>query len=788
MIKKLGFVFLILVTLTAGGGAIYLSQVNRYQLDGEIAVDHFSEEVVIRRDGNGIPYVFAKNLPDLIRGQAFVVGQDRVFQVELYRKMIKGELAELIGEAGLDSDIQLRVMGLYQNAARHAAQLKAESRKFLEWYAEGYNAFLENCSDDFPIELSLLGITPQKISVADLMSVQHYIGFSHSQNYPDEVLALNLQEAVGPALAQQLLPLNINPDRIDKTLSFDMVPAPLPEGLSSRRAPSIAPIARVPKFGSNNWVVGSRRSTGNLPIVVNDPHLDARILPGPWFPIGLQSPEVQAVGAAIPGLPGILLGRNRHLAFGVTNAYGDSQDLYLEDEEGGNYQIRKEEIRIKDSESKDGYRIHPLQIRYTRRGPVISDHEVFGFLSRQPVSLRWTLAELNGNTIGINHFLTARTAAELDSLIGQIDAIFLNFVFADDQGSIGHRASGLVPIRAGKKGALPRKAPATDDWIGYIPKNEMPGQLNPVRGWIGTANHDTRPDSFPYYYSAHFSPYYRYERISEIMADNSPKGPEDHWQYMMDVTNTHARKLTPVFVRALSQDSMTVSLAKYLQEWDFQDEASSVAASIFHLCHEYLLRQIFAGKLSDDLLEQFLELRYFWLQRTDEWITSGQSDWFDNPETPAQETLNGLIVKAGKKTRSRLTVLFGEEPDDWTWGAMHQIRFMSPLRTSGAGSDWLGHKKTPVPGSGETINRGQYNLNEGPYQSQWFSSMRMVADLADPEKIRAVVSGGNAARQFHPFLKSQLENWLSENWIPWWFTPEKINEHKVHELVLKPVQ
>ncbi len=800
MIKKLSIILLVLLGALFGGGFLYLRQINNFQVDGEIPIKSITDRITIKRDANGIPYIFAQNIPDLIRGQGFAVGQDRIFQVELYRKMIKGQLSELIGETGLTSDIQLLVLGLQRNAARHAQLLDQESKDFLTWYAEGYNAFLTTGKKDFPVELSLLGITPAPMTIEDLMAVQHYIGFSHGQNYADEVLGLNLASALGPETASKLSPLNINPDRKNAVLK-----------LQSRETDSLPTISyvppsqemlpvNVPNFGSNNWTVNGLRSTSKKPLIVNDPHLDSRILPGAWFPIGLFCPEVSAVGSAIPGLPGILTGRNKQMAFGVTNAYGDSQDLYLESEDPREkdhyldhgqripYQIIESEIRIKDDAAPDGFRKQPIKIRSTKRGPIISDHAVFNLNTDHPVSLRWVLAELEGQTIGVNHLLTANTVQEMDSLIGKIDIIYLNFVFADVNGSIGHRASGLVPIRAGGAGAVARQPSKKDDWIGFIPKNEMPGQIDPVKGWLGTANHDTRPDSFPYYYSAHFSPYYRYERIDDFLSEKVPKSPEDHWQFMLDVTNAHARRLNATLTKALKEDERTVDLGNYLEQWDYRDETHSVAASIFHLTHEYLLRLILQDQLSSELLNQFFQLRYYWLQRMDEVILNGDEAWINDIRTPEKETLDQLIVQAGQMARERLAELFGEDPKNWTWGQLHTLNFISPLRTSGIGREWLGYRKLAVAGSGETINRGQYVLDEGPYEAQWFSSMRMVVDLADHEKIRAVISGGNAARQFHPYFKSQIAPWARGEWLPWWFDPVKINEHKVHELVLIPEQ
>lgn len=799
MFKKILFALVFLLFIAIGAGSYYLSHVNDYQVDGQLSLDLLEEEVKVTRDKNGVPYIHAQNLADLIKAQGFVVAQDRIFQVELYRAIIEGKLASLVGEVGLDSDIQMLVLGVYENAVRHAAQLDEASRQYLQWLADGYNAYLETKADETPIEFSLLGFKPRPIAIQDLMAVQHYMGFTHSQNHEDEIMSLNLERALGKDKAASLFPLNINPDRQQAVMEIwrdSLAKEDLISGNFSKTTRNPWVPTSMPTLGSNNWVVNGKKSVTGLPIMVNDPHLDATILPGPWFPIGLFAPGIQAVGATVPCLPGILVGRTKHLALGVTNSYGDSQDLYLESpdpskedhylEQGVStpYRIKELSIGIKDEGAEGGMRQQALRLRYTSRGPLLSDHPFFGLDSKKPVSFRWALAETASTTIGLDRLLLAEDIYDLDSVIADIDVIFLNFVFADVKGNIGHRSSGQIPIRRGHQGALAKGATAEDDWIGFIPKAEMPGQMNPGKNWLGTANHDVRPDSFPYYYSSHFSPNYRYKRIGEMLTAKEKSSAEDQWKNLMDVTNLHAKRFTPIFIQALAQDENTKDLAAILEDWDFQDNIASLGAGVYHLIHEDLVRLILEDDLPAPLFETLLDMRYYWLQRVDDWIASGDSPWIDKQQTAEKESLSDLIVEAGKLSKERLTELLGTDPQKWTWGALHKVVFVSPLRTSGTGRDWVGGGEHPANGSGETLNRGQYVMDRGPYESKWFSSMRMVADLSDNEKIRAVVSGGNAARQFHPGLTSQLEAWVKEEPLYWWLDPAKAEAEAVHTLIL----
>ena len=341
---------------------------NSHQLDGSIQLPQLNAPVVVHRDELGIPYIFAQNIADAIRTQGFLVGQDRVFQVELYRAVIEGRLASLVGDTGLESDIKMRVIGLTDNAKRHYSFLDQTSRDFLQWYAEGYNAFLAERQHEFPIELGLLGIEPKPITPADLLSVQHYAGFVQGRNYEDEILILNLAKELGFEKLWEILPLNINPDRrgnveLDGSASTQSqlreTLATIDLNVLQQQAPSRLPFSQ-PSLGSNNWVGGSSKSEKGAPILANDPHLDASILPGPWYPVGIFTDDIKAIGANLPGVPGIMVGRNQHVAFGVTNAYGDSQDLffetvspdapnsYLDNGESKPFEIHQSTIKIKD--------------------------------------------------------------------------------------------------------------------------------------------------------------------------------------------------------------------------------------------------------------------------------------------------------------------------------------------------------------------------------------------------------------------------------------------------------
>ncbi|MEM9820616.1 MAG: penicillin acylase family protein [Bacteroidota bacterium] len=768
-------------------GYFWLTNANNYQREGKFEIAINDQPIKIMRDNNGIAYVFAQSKADAIRGQAFVTAQDRLFQIEFYRALIRGEAASLVGNTMLDSDIQMRVLDLYGNAQRSYVHLDESTQNALQWYCEGFNEYLKVGTAEFPLELSLLGIEPRILQPVDILSIIHFVGLLHSQNMGDEILSLNL--AARTDFATDLLPLSINLDR-NKALRFTVDSVALSSSKKTdvgwRSSPS--PMLPYLRLGSNNWAISGERSTSGKPILCNDPHVDARVLPGVFYPIGLFCPEFKAVGIATAGIPGLLSGRNEYVAFGVTNAYGDSQDLFIEETEGDFYRQGEEKIPFKRRKEiivvKDSMAVE-LDIRSTSRGPIISDFPVFNVMTNDVLSLRWSLTATKSKSIGFDRLLEAKNVAEFRTALRGMDVLFFNYAVADVGGNIAHQSTGLVPIRKNHTGEVPQLGNGEDSWVGFIPKAELPHMINPERGWIGTANHDTRPDDYPYYYSNHFSPYYRYQRLKEVFAKDQQYGANDLWDLIFDVKNMQAVELTPIFISALEQDDSTKELADILKQWNLQDGIDEVGASVYNLLYNELLYLMLDDELPDELEDQFWENVYYWNQRADRMFLSDHH-FMDNRDTPERETRTDLILKAGQSTKAILTERLGPDPQHWTWGKLHTVYFFSPIRPKGLGSEWLGAELLPKAGSNQTLNRGGVIKNRShQFETSWFSSFRMVADLNDQEKIMGALSGGSAARIFHPYHKSQLETWKQGEWIPYWITKEKVMEHADFELTLE---
>jgi penicillin amidase len=796
-IKRL-FILLALLSIIGVALVFVLPALNDYQKEGELTLGGLKKDVTVKRDEKGMAYIYADNLHDALMAQGFVTAQDRLFQMQLTRLFAEGRIAELAGEKARALDIRMRTIGLHRIAKQQAALLNPETRDYFQWYVDGVNAFIKKCPKDVHLEFKLAGIKPEPWAITDSLAILYYMGFSTSANVKSEIVAQMLVEALGPEKAREIMPININPD--EPSDKGEPTPYAPKTGVSILGCKKLFALTndRQLRLGSNNWAVSPALSSGKNALLAGDPHLDARILPGVWYPLGIITPELRCVGAVIPGLPGFAIGRTSFIAVAATNNYGDTQDLYVETVDPANpshylegtvsrpFDIIEETLKIKDKNAPKGYREENIKIRLTQRGPVVSE-VLKGLETDQVITLRWAPAETMGDSIGLVKFLTAKSVDEMHTALKTVPMLCLNWVFADASGNIGYRASGKIPIRTNQDGTVPYViSNGIDNWNGWIPQDTMPHSTNPKKGWLGTCNHKVIPANYPYYYSSYFSPSYRYRRLKQLLDKPGSKSVDEHWQYQRDEKNLLAEKIAPIMAKALSEYGDTEEMGEILSGWNFLDRPDLAAPTIFQATYIAFARLVFEDELGKQLTDTLLDNWYFWQERLEKMILDGSSNWFDNTDTSGKvETLNGLFHQAALKAAADLTAQFGKDPHKWLWGKVHTLELVSPLRRNGPGKELLGSGPMPMGGSGETLYRGLFNPIK-PFSVINSASLRMVADMGDDEKVTAVLPGGVTGRLFSPHHKDQVQSFMDGSKMYWWLSDKAIDAHTAHTLLLKP--
>lgn len=807
------------------------ARVNSYQSDGEIAVAGLSGEVTIRRDNGGVPYVYADSYPDALFGQGFALGQDRLFQLELARRLAAGRLSEIAGSETVSADRMARVLGLRRLAEARLAVLDAPSRLELESFAAGVSAAIAARPEDLPLAFEFAGLgAPRAWTALDVLSIVYLQSwYFASPAATAELIAQGLMERFNgdENAAETFFPISVNPDdpaageaktiaRAESRRPFEDLDLNLRVGLwGQRRDPRLgaAALGASAEGGSNNWAFsGARTGTGRA-IVANDPHLDARRLPGPWHPVGLITKDgVRAVGANI-GLPGIVVGRTRAAGFGVTIGYADAVDLFVEivdPDRPGFYrdgadgpwlraEIREEVIRIRDG---DGFREETLTVTSTPRGPLAP---ALGLVRRpdRALSIRWAMAspEMAARTRYVSEPLARADGAPAVLRAAEALAeVSLNMVAGDIDGRIGRRATGFLPIREGGDGLTPLPAAAAASaWRGFAAGADLPGEENPEPGWTGTANHFTPDAAFPHPYSDTHAPSHRYERMKSLFDGPGRLSPRLAEAAQRDVLNLFASRLVPVIVAALESDperrDASALAAEILETWDRRDDATAAAPLIFQEIIREAAVSVYAPLLGGALAEKMLSARSFWQQRFENEILSGAGPILARAGFEGVIGRDVLLRQATAAAMERLATLHEGDPRRWRWGDALAIQFQGPIPApvgfeSVAGP--IGARLAPLSGSAETLDRARFSfLRPNPGRRgeavDSVAGLRLVIDLADVEKMRATLAGGVVGRIFHRHLDDQVDVWLEpNNRRYWWFSDERILEQTAATLTLRP--
>ncbi|MBM3301571.1 MAG: penicillin acylase family protein, partial [Deltaproteobacteria bacterium] len=442
---------------------------------------------------------------------------------------------------------------------------------------------------------------------------------------------------------------------------------------------------------------------------------------------------------------------------------------YMEGGASVPFRVIQETLRIKDSEASGGYREEKLEIKFTRRGPVVSG-VLAGLKTQKVITLRWAAAETMSPKMGFHELLAARSASELRDSIRHLNFIVLNCVFADVDGNIGWHVSGKLPIRSQGDSTVPYVVRSgQDNWIGWIPFERMPHAMNPSRGWVGTCNHKTVLRDYPYYFSSYFATSYRYQRLVELLDRSTPASVSEHWQFQRDTKNLMAKEIAPVMAKALLAHEDTRKLGETLASWDHSDDPGQVPPSVFQAVYRNFAWLVFQDELGEDLTNIMLEEGYFWQERLQKMVMDRSSPWFDNVLTQdKKETMEELFHQAALEAIKQLNASLGSNIGKWQWGEAHQIEFVNPIRRTGFGKSLLGGGSHPMGGSRETLYCAWYDFAK-PFDVILAASLRMVADLGDEDKVLAVLPGGVSGRTFDPHMKDQIQPFMRGDPVYWWF-------------------
>ena len=760
----------ILLVLAVAGFYVYLRQ-SLPQTTGEIRLSGLGGRAEILRDRYGIPHIFANSPDDASFALGFVHAQDRLWQMEMSRRIAAGRLSEIVGPAGLETDRFLRTLGVRRSAEANLRTLDADTRKQLDAYAAGVNAFLAS-SPVLPVEFWLTGARPEPWQPADSVAWTKMMAWDLGGNWREELLRMRLAKTLPMARMHELLP------------PYPGEPVPIIADLKELYSSMEREAVRLAKFapdneglGSNNWVVSGERSASGKPLLANDPHLGLTA-PPVWYFAQMSVPGMNVIGSTLPGVPGVILGRNDRIAWGFTNTGPDVQDLYIEklDAAGGYltpegprpFQVIEETIRVKGAEPEK------LQIRISRHGPVISD-VTRAALDAVPrghvIAFAWTALADDDRTMQAS--LKFARAREWDGFLAaarDFQSPQQNIVYADVEGNIGFVAAGRVPHRKpgnDLKGMAPAPGwQAKYDWAGYIPFEQLPRSFNPPGGAIVTANHRITPPGYPHFISSDWQPPFRADRIQQLL-DAAPKhSVQSFARIQADVVSLAMRDLLPKLLATRPRSEEARKALALLAKWDGAMAVDRAEPLIAWAWWRELARAIYADELGEAFRANWLARAVFIGN-----VLSGDATlarWCDDVRTPAVETCEEVLAVSLDAALADLARRHGSDQARWRWGEAHLARHehrpfgRQPLLAR------LFDITVPSPGDAYTVNVGRSNLNDDaqPFANRHSASLRAIYDLSDLEKSLYIHSGGQSGNILSDHYKAFSEAWAKNEYIP----------------------
>lgn len=788
-----------LLVLAACTGALWLRSAAKAALpvlDGDLHLPGLSAPVLVRRDAHGVPHMQAASEHDLFFAQGYVTAQDRLWQMDAFRRNANGELAAIMGPSLVRHDKTQRVLQFRNTARRIYANLSRQDRARLDAYASGVNLFIAQHADSLPPEFKLLMYRPAPWSGVDSLSIgmmmvemldTHWYAKLGRERIAADLHNPRLEADLYPVgswrdhpptgLAANLgqphhtpPPSDDSGDDDDRTQAAAVPPA---ENLGVLRSLLGLPAGAGCAPGSNNWVISGAHTASGKPLLANDMHLGLTE-PNIWYMADLSAPGFHAAGVTLPGMPFVIAGHNEHVAWGFTALYADVQDLYIEKLDGkGNYQAAdgswkplqtdRERIRVR------GGRDVTVDVEFTAHGPllnpILKDEKL-------PIALQWTLYDPSLNALPLYELDTASNAQEFSAALATWAWPTQNVVYADDQGHIAYHAIGRVPLRPAGLQGVPIRDRA-HEWQGYIPFDQMPSQFDPPSGFLATANSRVTTDSSPFRLSLEWADPYRIERIYKALQGRDHLKPADMLAVQTDIYSEVDQEMGYRFAYAIDHtpgtDARLARAADLMRSWDGRLTTDSAAASLVTQTRKALWPLILKPRLGKDAREydwsesNFAEEEIV-MHAKPAWLPKGYKNW------------DALLTEAVR--RGMQDGAAPGEVDRWTYGSWHVVDIEHPLakflpflgRIAGTG---------PLPLSGDTTTVKQVGRTFGP-------SQRFTMDWSDIDGSTENIVLGESGNPFSPYFRDQWSDYYNGKTFALPFTPAAVAGQTRHTLRLLP--
>ena len=739
------------------------------QISGRIGVNGLRKPVTVLRDKWGVPHIYAESTEDLGFAQGFVAAQDRLYQIEIWRRIGRGELSEVFGEKFIDRDRMARLMRYRGNMDAEWQSYSPDTKRIAESFVAGINAYIEQEQDRLPIEFTLLDFKPGRWQAEDVLL--RTAGLQMTYNASNEIARARLIQQVGLSEAMRWMPTE--PNRVPK------IPAGVDlKGLDERVLSLYRSVTGIPTLdaadGSNNWVVNGSHSATGKPIMASDPHRAVN-LPSLRYLTHLVAPGWNVIGGGEPALPGVALGHNESFGFGFTIAAYDQVDLVVETVNHGKPMRYKSEhgwspmtIERELIQVRGAYAPVSVELKFTRNGPVIwEDPE-----QDRVVAVRWSGAQPGtAGYLGALAVGRAKNAEDFRQAVKSWKIPPENLVYGDTEGNIGWLAAGLVPMRTGYSGLLPVSGESGKySWNGFIPTEELPQTHNPESGFVATANHNIVPDAYRYDLAFDWSVPYRIDRLREVLGSDVKFSVKDFEKLQHDETSLAARGLVQM-LRSMPPPRNAEAAKAYemILGWNGVLDRESNAAAVYSLFSRGL-RYLFVSESLPanirDILQTRLDNRVFMREFA---------------RLPAATRVN-MVERALTQAWVGATEKLGQDPASWKWGSLHTALFEHPLANTAARAAAFNLGPVPRGGDAFTVNA---TGGSGLRQTHG-ATYRHILDFSNWDNSVFTSVPGQSGQPGSPYYGNLLDQWRDGEYAPLLYSREAIEQNLGHRLELIP--
>lgn len=792
ILKRILIGLLILTGVLAIAAFLFLNHIKNAAIPDyskDIKLSGITDKVTVWRDSLGIPHIYAENEPDLYRAVGFAMAQDRLWQMDLLRRVTQGRLSEILGKDLVKTDLLMRSLRIQDKSEQVFKTSSPEIIMALQAFADGVNQYISQYP--LPTEFKILNYQPEPWQPIHSINLIGYMSWDLTSGWNTEFLINQLNEKISDAQITDLIPKSEN----HKTAIFRDFHSPQMDVNQTLLAANykLEEIGAEVFHGSNNWAVSGTKSKTGKPLLANDMHLGL-MSPGIWYQMHQHvQGKLNVTGLVIPGQPFIIAGHNDSIAWGMTNVMVDDLDFYAEtlNKDSTKYlvdgQWRDLEIKTEIIKTKEGDVIEKT-LRFTHRGPIVNELKTGSEIA---LSIHWLGNEMSNEVRSVYLLDRAKNWSDFRNAVKTFKAVSQNIVYADATGNIGLQCSAGVPIRAGNGIQIYRGDSSKYDWTGLVPFEELPYEFNPQRGYVSSANNKTVPDDYPYYISHWFATTDRIDRIREMIEAKELLGVEDFKLMQSDVKSKKAELFTPVFIQSIKTTSSLTNIEKEalknLENWNFELTRESSSAAIFEVLFRKVCENLIKDDLSPELFKELKGQRILLENLMLNILPTKSSLWIDDKSTPEKECYEDIVIRSFRETVADLTINNNEKLELQNWGSIHTFTIGHPLGVVSALDKIFNLNRGPfeMPGSYHTVCPYSYSFNN-LYNVNHGASHRHIFDLDNWDSSETVIPTGISGIPASDFYLNQTEMYIHNQYHADPFSKAEVEKVAKYKMIFLP--